>query len=401
MIAFFLAPVYLLINLYVLRWLLRYLDEWFVYSQRTVCRRILKIFLSAIYILLCTSMLTAFLLPHSSLQKMAARIGNYWLGTFLYIVLVIVAADLLRLLLRRNSFFQRRVSAPRKMFLISGGFCCLLVIGVSLYGGWNARHIRTTRYDVAVRSEDMAGSSLKIVLVADLHMGYSIGYRQVEKMADRINQEDPDLVCIAGDIFDNSYDSLDNPDKIREALSSIRSRYGVYACYGNHDYEEDIFVGFTFPSEEKTDIGNKMRRLLEESGIQTLEDEVELIDGRFYLAGRKDASIHAKSGEERKPAGELLSDLDPAKPVIVMDHQPKELTELAYAGADLDLCGHTHDGQLFPGNILTGLMWKNPWGYLQVGEMHNIVTSGVGVYGPYMRVGTIAEIAAIRVEFYK
>lgn len=401
MIAFFLAPVYLLINLYVLRWLFRYIDEWFVHSQRAMYRRTLKIFLSVIYILLCTSMLTAFLLPHSSLQKMMARIGNYWLGTFLYIILVIMIADLLRLFFRKNSFLQRHVPAPRKMFLISGGFCCLLVIGVSLYGGWNARHIRTTRYDVAVQSEDMAGESLKIVLVADLHMGYSIGYRQVEKMVDQINETDPDLVCIAGDIFDNSYDSLDNPDKIQKALGSIRSRYGVYACYGNHDYEEDIFVGFTFPSDEKVDIGNKMRRLLEESGIQTLEDEVELIDDRFYLAGRKDASTHAKSGEERKSARELLSGLDSGKPVIVMDHQPKELEELADAGADLDLCGHTHDGQLFPGNILTGLMWKNPWGYLKVGEMHNIVTSGVGVYGPYMRVGTIAEIVVAQVEFYE
>ena len=91
--------------------------------------------------------------------------------------------------------------------------------------------------------------------------------------------------------------------------------------------------------------------------------------------------------------------MDLSKPVIVIDHQPKELEELAQAGVDLDLCGHTHDGQVFPGNILVSLMWENSCGYLRKGEMHNIVTSGVGVFGPNMRVGTRSDICSIWVEF--
>ena len=88
-----------------------------------------------------------------------------------------------------------------------------------------------------------------------------------------------------------------------------------------------------------------------------------------------------------------------SKQIFVIDHEPGELQELADAGADLDLCGHTHDGQMFPGNILTAMMWENACGYLKKDDMHNIVTSGVGIYGPNMRVGTIAEICSITVHF--
>ena len=65
----------------------------------------------------------------------------------------------------------------------------------------------------------------------------------------------------------------------------------------------------------------------------------------------------------------------------------------------MDLCGHTHDGQLFPANLTSKLMWENSYGYLKKGNMHNIVTSGVGLFGPNMRVGTIAEVAIINVNF--
>jgi len=75
------------------------------------------------------------------------------------------------------------------------------------------------------------------------------------------------------------------------------------------------------------------------------------------------------------------------------------LQEMADAGVDLDLSGHTHDGQLFPGNITIHLFWKNPYGYRKVGNAHQIVTSGVGLFGPNMRVGTKAEIVVVNVDF--
>ena len=91
--------------------------------------------------------------------------------------------------------------------------------------------------------------------------------------------------------------------------------------------------------------------------------------------------------------------MDQSKPIIVLDHEPRQLRELSDAGVDIDLCGHTHDGQTFPGNLIIKLFWENPCGYLEKDGMHNIVTSGVGVFGPNMRVGTRAEICRIIVHF--
>ena len=97
----------------------------------------------------------------------------------------------------------------------------------------------------------------------------------------------------------------------------------------------------------------------------------------------------------------LTASMDSAKPIIVIDHEPKELQELSDAGVDLDLSGHTHDGQMFPGNLTIKLMWENACGYLKKGNMHSIVTSGVGVFGPKMRVGTKNEVCNITVTFDK
>ena len=94
-----------------------------------------------------------------------------------------------------------------------------------------------------------------------------------------------------------------------------------------------------------------------------------------------------------------LFNLDTGKPILVLDHQPRELEELAAAGVDVDLCGHTHDGQMFPGNLTVRLFWENACGCLRVGSMHSIVTSGVGLFGPNMRVATRAEICPITIHF--
>ena len=142
-----------------------------------------------------------------------------------------------------------------------------------------------------------------------------------------------------------------------------------------------------------------MDQFLADSNITLLRDEGVLVEDSFYLYGRADEERPGRGIDERRTAVELTEGMDMDKPVIVIDHEPKELDELAQAGVDLDLCGHTHDGQMFPGNVTIKLMWENAYGYLKKGKMHNFVTSGVGVFGPNMRVGTKSEICAIDVSF--
>ena len=232
--------------------------------------------------------------------------------------------------------------------------------------------------------------------MSDLHLGYNIGVRQMEKMTEKINEQDADLVVIAGDIFDNEWAAVEEPEKLAEIFRGIKSKYGVYACYGNHDIEEPILAGFTFGSDDNKSSHNEMDAFLELGGIHLLRDEGVLIDESFYLYGRPDA---LRSGGDRLNASQITEKMDTKKPLLVIDHQPRELEELAEAGVDVVLCGHTHDGQIFPGNLLMWILWENSYGYMKVGDMQNIVTSGVGLFGPNMRVATKAEICPITINF--
>ncbi|MDL2296084.1 metallophosphoesterase [Lachnospiraceae bacterium OttesenSCG-928-E19] len=395
MIAFFLAPIYLLIIFYILRWLLR----WMKACHHIFERKWVQVTVIFIVGFVALTILIAFLLPASPLQRVLKLISNYWLGTLLYIILTVVIVDIFRIILKHCKWVNQETLASRKVFVAVGTFCVILISTLSIYGIINANNIQTTDYEVSVDKDCGDLDSLNVVLIADLHLGYSIGNRQMTKMVNKINQMDADLVVIAGDIFDNEYEALEDPEKLVEILKGIETTYGVYACYGNHDIQEKILAGFTFDWKAHKESDERMDQLLADADINLLQDEGVLIDNSFYVYGRPDYERPGRGIEVRKTPAEITSTMDSKKPILIIDHEPHELQELADAGVDLDLCGHTHDGQMFPGNLTIDLMWENACGYLQKDGMHNIVTSGIGVFGPAMRVGTKSEICNIKVTF--
>lgn len=397
MLAIFLAPIYILLNIYVLRW--GYL--WIGNCHHLFQSRIFRIILTVIYTLIALTPLTGFLIRKPAfLHRILKITSNYFLGIFMYILMVLFSIDVVRLILKyavHASWIQSRI-----VFAAVGACCICIVIIISFSGIYHAKHIKVTPYKITVDKSAPDMDSLKIVLLADTHFGYNSGAVHAQEIVDKINEQQPDLVCIAGDIFDNEYDAVREPEKISEILRTIRSKYGVYACWGNHDLNEPILAGFTFKHKKEDSKQLKdprMKRFLQNSNIQLLEDEAVLIDNSFYVVRRKDASLIEKIEEKRKTPAQLTQKLDKDKTIIVIDHQPKELQDIADAGVDLDLCGHTHDGQTFPGNFTVKFLWENPCGYLQKGSMHNIVTSGSGVWGPAMRVGSDSEICTINLIF--
>lgn len=394
MAAFFLAPFYILVNLYVLRWMFLWLGACSPVFQTLGFR----IVYAGIYILFSTSLLTGFLIKKPApLHRCLKITGNYFLGIFLYGLTVILSADLCRFILSKGLHLSWTKS--RYLFILSGFLCLLLILGLCLYGIFHASQIKTTVYHITIDKKVPEMDHLKIAMFADCHFGYGTGLFHAHKIVRKINREKPDLICIAGDIFDNEYEAVPHPEKLCSILQSLESRYGTYACWGNHDLNEPILAGFTFHPDPSHILDSRMDDFVKKCGIQILEDDAVLIHNSFYLAGRKDPARARKTNTKRKTPAQLTKDLDRSKPVIILDHQPKELQELAEAGADLDLCGHTHDGQMFPGNIITRLFWKNSCGYLQKGSMHNIVTSGTGIWGPAMRIGTNSEICIIEISF--
>ncbi|WDC84721.1 metallophosphoesterase [Caloramator sp. mosi_1] len=152
-----------------------------------------------------------------------------------------------------------------------------------------------------------------------------------------------------------------------EILKNIKSKYGVYAVVGNHEYISRNI--------------DKVKRCFDESGIELLIDDVKELDG-IYLVGRDDLASLRFNGKERRNIKDLVSNLDKNKLVIVVDHQPRNIKEVKEAGVDLQLSGHTHKGQFFPVNFITGRIYDIDHGLLQEDSFNLIVSSGFGTWGP-------------------
>lgn len=394
MIFLFLLPFYLGVSSYMM---FRFF-YWMKHCNHRFNWLRFKVPFAVVYLFMALSPVIAFLLPKSAVAIVIRRLSTYWIGIMLYSLLYVVLFDLLRLIAKHTKL-KNTLLFSRGSVISIGSVVVACAVATCLYGIFNARNIKVNEYSVTVNKSCGSDKHLKAVLVADLHMGYAIGVDHITNMVEKINQQDADIVIIAGDIFNNSYDGMDDPEGIKAQLKSIKSKYGVYAVYGNHDIDEKILMGFTFDWGGKQLHSEKMTNFMKECNIKLINDESVLINDEFYLVGRRDTDKPGTEDGTRAEISELTKDLDKTKPIFVLSHEPDELQKTADAGADIDFSGHTHDGQLFPGNLTIGLFWENPCGMIKKDNMYSIVTSGVGVYGTFMRVGTDAEICSVDIDF--
>ena len=170
-------------------------------------------------------------------------------------------------------------------------------------------------------------------------------------------------------------------------MRRLRAPLGIYAAPGNHEFYSGL---------------ERNLACLRSCGITVLEDQAVRVAGAFILAGRRDPSS-LRQGERRLAISEILAgaEFDGSLPIVVLDHQPLHLEEAEKAGVDLQISGHTHDGQIFPIDLINRLIYELNWGYLRKGDTHYYVTSGAGTWGPPVRIGSRAEIVRIRLSFDK
>ena len=386
----FAIPAYILL-IFIFYKQVRYINKYFRGSK-------LLIALSAIYLLISPlSIPAAFFSPRGTLlRRILSNIGNYWMGFNLHFVLAMGVCFLIRLivkLVKKDKYNLRLAQKITNVAVVS------FTILMSVYGIVNAQNLKVTTYDVTV-DKSSKQDELNVVLIADLHLGYSVGVKQMERMVNKINELQPDVVVVAGDIFDNEFSAIYNPVRLAEILRGINSKYGVYAVYGNHDIEEDILCGFTFSDDDVTQVTSikEMDDFIENCGFTFLYDEAILINDDFYIYGRPDEERPNFGNDSRLEADKITEGLDLSKLIICVDHEPHDQKKLSAAGVDVDLNGHTHAGQLFPGNIIINFFWDIAYGYKNFDGMHNIVTSGVGLFGPNMRTFTKAEIAQVKIH---
>lgn len=392
----FMLVVYILLTAYTLWRSIHYIRRLSTkHDYKLIC-----IIYGLLFIGCCSTILLVGLLPYGAARIAIHKFSNYWLGFYVYIVFFTLVADVLSLIVK---LAYRGSSKYKKDISVIARFTSIAVFALSIsftaYGLIHADNIFTNLYDLEVDKEAGSIDELDIVLIADLHLGYSIDADMMTQMVERVNDCNPDIILVAGDIIDNEYEAMSDPDHIASILSSMKSKYGTYAVYGNHDVAETLIGGFSITPAEQALRDPRVEAFMSKAGFTMLEDDSVLIDDKFYIVGRLDGEKAGDGTNNRLETKELLAGLDKSRPVFLLSHEPDELAENAAAGVDMQLSGHTHAGQFFPLTVTSPLVWDNSWGYLKVGNMHSLVTSGVGVYGPDMRVMTDSEIMHITVHF--
>ncbi|MDT8899910.1 metallophosphoesterase [Anaeroselena agilis] len=320
-------------------------------------------------------------LPVSTqVRDFLAYSGDYWLAALYYFFLIWLVADFGGFLARRLGLLTAAACKPLVVGLASAALVAVLLA----YGSWNARNPRVATYDVTIAKPAAGLAELRVVMVSDIHLGPIVGYERLKGLVAAINDQQPDLVLMPGDIIDENVTYFVER-KMSEPFRALKPRFGVWAVFGNHEYI----------SGKAEEVAARLR----EAGITVLRDEYVKVGDSFYIVGRDDRRSAQFGGRARHELAMVMAGVDRRLPILLMDHQPYDLEEAAVQGVDLQLSGHTHVGQMFPNSFVTGRMFEVDWGYLRKGAYQVIVSSGFGTWGPPIRIGNRPEIVAIKIRF--
>lgn len=290
-----------------------------------------------------------------------------WLIAFFYLFISVMIIDIFRLLNgafhlidkeTMHATFRNNIATSATIF---GLVALLLLLG-------NMRYHRKKREPIEIITHKIE-KPVRIVGISDLHIGYTISAREVAKWVELINSEKPDMVIIAGDIIDNHLRVV-MKDSVEAVLQQIDASMGVYSCTGNHDL---MFA-------MKEDAGFYKR-----SGITLLRDSSFSLDG-ITLIGRDD-----HTNRKRQPLHDIMKQTDRSSFTLLLDHQPLHLDETVKNEIDFQFSGHTHRGQVFPASLIADGLFELSHGYMQKGNTHFYVSSGIGIWGGKFRIGTRSE----------
>jgi hypothetical protein len=234
--------------------------------------------------------------------------------------------------------------------------------------------------EVELRRGPRALDGLRIAQISDVHVGSLLGRRFAASLVERVNALDADLVAVTGDLVDGSVHHL--ADDVAP-LRGLRGRHGVFFVTGNHDH----YSG----ADEWVEMASSL-------GMRVLRNERVAIETRgavFDLAGVEDHHAHLVSGTHAEDLPAALSGRDPARPVVLLAHDPSTFKQASRLGVDLQLSGHTHGGQIFPFGLLVRLAIPFVAGLYTRGASRLYVSRGTGFWGPPMRLLAPAEITEL------
>lgn len=376
MIVFFIVffSLYTLINSYI------FLRSW----QALALIPQLRIFYTIIFLIAFSSYFIARIFSDSLpefLYTIFIWIGSFYFFFLAYFFFLFLIGDIIRIV---NSFIPiiPKVVTDNfikfKFFLFI--FLILFVSGSAVYGFIHRSTVKIK--NLTIQTSNSKNKSYRIVFFSDLHISVVNNHNFLESIVEKINANEPDLILIGGDLVDESPTKLKKLNLV-DQLKNLKSKCGIYAITGNHEYINRV---------EPT------VRFLENMGIRFLRDELIKIDDAFYVIGREDRSKKGFTGIDRKNLAEIMKSVNEKLPTILLDHQPVNLDEAKEMNITLQLSGHTHHGQFFPLNLITKKIYEVSWGYKKKGNTHFYVSSGIGTWGPPIKIGNDAELIVI--EFF-
>ncbi|MEN2751684.1 metallophosphoesterase [Psychrobacter sp. FBL11] len=253
-------------------------------------------------------------------------------------------------------------------------FALLIFIGLFIYALYSA-YVPVVRKKTIHINKPMVGQ-LRIAVASDLHIGRLFGSGAIDRLHRLVIQSEADILLMPGDIMDDNTDAFiayDMQANLTELCASLP--YGVYATLGNHD-----LYGHEQPISQS----------LRHAGVYLLNDDVVCLTHQgqpIWLVGRFDNHKRA-----RVATTELLAQVNIDEPVILLDHRPSDIVEHSQLPVDLQVSGHTHNGQVFPANFIVNSINRLGYGYEAIGKGHFVVSSGYGFWGIPFRLGSRSEI---------
>ena len=289
----------------------------------------------------------------------------------LYIFLCSLFADIIRLIVKYPLKDKYLNFIPR--LHKKGGLALIFFIIIIIAGVYGMNHIDQTEYNMT--TQKIGNDSYKVIFISDTHYGSVQNPQLLKDSISRINDLKPDIVLLGGDIVDERTSNSEMKELFKE-LSKINSTYGTYYVFGNHDRQ---------PSQTDYENGNRtftddeLNQTITKNGIRILNDEKTTINEDIVLVGRSDAGWDGDIG--RTNVSEILNESDLSKYVIVVDHQPLDDIENSKLGVDLQVSGHTHAGQVFPFKEIIEYKGTKSYGEYTIGDMKEIVSSGLTGWG--------------------
>lgn len=311
-------------------------------------------------------------------------LGAFWFAVMLYATLQVLLIDIARLIDLAIPFIRKIAGTDYVRFkFIVGASVAAITVAVVMAGHINAWYPRTVTLNLEVPKHANGLKELRIAAVSDVHLGTIIGPRKTANLVNTLNDLNPDIILLAGDVLDEDVGPVIRQN-LGDSLRKLHAPMGIYACTGNHEY-----IGGGEPSI----------KYLEEHGIKVLRDTSVLIRDAFYVIGREDRHANFSNDNERKDVDALLQNVDTNIPVIMLDHQPYYLDSVTGKGIDLQISGHTHHGQLWPFGYITNKIYEVSRGYKKKDETHFWVSTGFGTWGPPVRTGNRPEVVLINLKF--